>query len=413
MDFKDTPEEAKFRAEVRKWLEANTEPRTTHEGGLLAGEDKGIVKKAKAWQAKKADAGWACITWPEKYGGRGGTPMQNVIFSQEEAKREVPASIFGIGLGMAGPTIMTHGTSEQKLRYLPPMLRGDEIWCQLFSEPGAGSDLAGLKTRAEKKGDSWIVNGQKVWTSGAHYSDWGILVTRSDFEATKHAGITYFIVDMKSPGIEIRPIKQITGGSNFNEVFFSDVEIPDSNRLGGVDKGWPVALTTLMNERFSIGGGGGGGGAGIEALIDLAMSTSYNGGNAIDDSVVRSQLADFYIRSRALKYIGYRGLTALSKGATPGPESSVGKLIMARLMADMGAFALELHGIAGVSTDREFVPDDASWLGLFLAAPAIRIAGGSDEILRNIIGERVLGLPGEPRADKGIAFKDIPTGEGS
>lgn len=407
MDFKDTPEEAEFRAEVRKWLEANSEPRTSREGGLLAAERDDTVREAKAWQAKKADAGWACITWPKKYGGRGGTPMESVIFNQEESKREVPASIFGIGIGMAGPTIMTHGTDEQKQRYLPPMLRGDEVWCQLFSEPGAGSDLAGLKTRAEKRGDHWVINGQKVWTSGAHYSDWGILVARSDFNATKHKGMTYFIVDMKSPGIEIRPIKQITGGSNFNEVFFSDVKIPDSNRLGDVNKGWSVALTTLMNERFSIGGGGGGGG-GIDALFTLAESVPHNGRNAIDDSGVRQRLADFYIRSRALKYIGYRSLTALSKGATPGPEASVGKLIMARMMADMSDFALEIQGTAGASGDKNLVPDEASWLGMYLAAPALRIAGGSDEILRNIVGERVLGLPGEPRADKGVPFKDIP-----
>ncbi len=410
MDFNDTPEEAAFRAEVHAWLAANAKPRKTADAGILAREDEGLVKKAKQWQAKKADAGWACITWPKKYGGRGASSIQGVVFGQEEGKFDVPASIFGIGIGMAGPTIMVHGSEQQKERYLPPMLRGEEIWCQLFSEPGAGSDLAGLKTRAEKKGDMWVVNGQKVWTSGAHYSDWGILVARSDFDATKHKGLTYFIVDMKSPGIEIRPIKQITGGANFNEVFFADVQIPDSNRLNAVGAGWSVALTTLMNERFSIGGGGGGG-PGFDALLGLALGTPYNGGTAMDDAAVRQRIANFYILSRGLKYIGFRSLTALSKGATPGPEASIGKLVMTQLMAEMSAFALELQGSAGLLSDKEFLPDDAAaWQGMFLAAPAMRIAGGSDEILKNIVGERVLGLPGDVRADKGIPFKDIPTG---
>ena len=217
-------------------------------------EDPEFRQRAKAWQAKKADAGYAGITWSKDWGGRGGTAIQQVIYDQEEAKYAVPRGLFDIGLGMCIPTICTWGTQEQRDRFARKALRGEEIWCQLFSEPAAGSDLAGLRTRAERDGDHWIVNGQKIWTSGAHYCDYGVLVTRSDFSAKKHKGLTYFFIDMKSPGIEIRPIKQISGASHFNEVFFTDVRMPDSQRLGAVGEGWKVSLTTLMNERYTIGG---------------------------------------------------------------------------------------------------------------------------------------------------------------
>ncbi len=414
MDFNDTAEEAKFRAESRAWLEANSKKRDQSQDSMSMfseRDDAGMVQAAKAWQARKADAGWACITWPKNFGGRGGTPIQSVIWSQEESKFSVPPNIFAIGIGMAGPTIMLHGTQEQKDRYLPSMLRGDKIWCQLFSEPGAGSDLAGLKTRAVKDGDVWVVNGQKVWTSGAHYSDFGILVTRTNVDNPKHKGMTYFIVDMKSPGIEVRPIKQISGGANFNEVFFSDVRIPDNNRLGGVDKGWPVALTTLMNERFTIGGGMGmGGGFGFEDIIRLAKKSPHGNGVAFDDSSVRQRLADIYLRSKGLQYAGYRAITALSRGAMPGPEAAGGKLVFGQMLQDMAALALELQGPMGGLLDKSVVPQDAAWQEAFLWAPGIRIAGGTDEVLRNIISERVLGLPGDFRVDKDIPFKDIPTG---
>jgi acyl-CoA dehydrogenase len=260
MDFEDTPEEAAFRAEARAWLDANAElmdPNQTAQG-MLENEGGGGVKRAQEWQAKKADADWACITWPKEYGGRGATSIQSVIWNQEEGRYQTAPNIFGIGQGMLGPTIMTHGTQEQKDRYIQPMLRGEEIWCQLFSEPAAGSDLAGLRTSAVKDGDEWVVNGQKIWTTGAQFCKWGMIVTRTDTSAVKHAGITYFIVDMESPGVEIRPIKQIAGASGFNEVFFSDCRIPDKNRVGAVNDGWRGAITTLMNERSSIGAGGGG-----------------------------------------------------------------------------------------------------------------------------------------------------------
>ena len=289
MDFNDSPQEAEFRKEAHDWLSKHAKLRSDSsnmmsmfaesEGGDNRGDAEWeMVRRAQEWQKLKADSGWAGITWPKKFGGRGGNIMQQVIWGQEEAKFETPPNIFMIGIGMAGPTIQAHGTNEQKERYLKSMLRGEEVWCQLFSEPGAGSDLAGLRTKAVKDGNDWVVNGQKVWTSGAHYSQWGILVTRSDPNAHKHKGLTYFIVDMKSPGIEVRPIKQITGGANFNEVFFNDVRIPDENRLGAPGQGWSVAITTLMNERMSIGGGGGGlgGDMGLSEVLG-ALKTTYIG----------------------------------------------------------------------------------------------------------------------------------------
>jgi alkylation response protein AidB-like acyl-CoA dehydrogenase len=411
MDFNDTPEEAGFRAEARAWLETNAERLKPGERapGLEGRADPAAIKRAQAWQAKKADAGWACITWPKEYGGRSATSIQNVIWNQEEARFRTPPNIFGIGQGMLGPTIMVHGSDEQKTRYLKPMLRGEEIWCQLFSEPAAGSDLAGLRTTAVRDGDDWIINGQKIWTTGAQYCKWGMIVTRTDPSAEKHKGITYFIVDMQSPGIEIRPIKQINGTSSFNEVFFTDVRVADQNRVGAVNDGWRGALTTLMNERHSIGGGGAGG-PDFKDLVQLARTTLRGGRPAIEDQAVRQQLARFYVRSKGLQYTAYRTQTALSRGQTPGPESSIGKLVGAPLRQEMASFAIDLQGAAGAMLDRDAAPDEAAWQQMYLGAPGLRLAGGTDEILRNIIAERVLGLPPEIRADKRLAFRDIPTG---
>ena len=413
MDFNDTKEEAEFRAEARSWLDANAVLRKSGDSsmGMLEegeGEGESIVKRSQTWQAKKADAGWACITWPAEYGGRAAASAQSVIWNQEEARYRTPPSVFGIGQGMLGPTIMAHGTDTQKSRYLKKMLRGEEIWCQLFSEPAAGSDLAGLRTTAVKDGSDWVVNGQKIWCTGAHYSKWGMIVTRTDPTAAKHAGITYFIIDMHSPGIEIRGIKQINGGTGFNEVFFSDVRIPDENRVGEVNDGWRGAITTLMNERASIGGGGGG--AGFSELMRLAKETDWNGQSALSDPSVRQRLADFYVRSKGLQYTGYRTLTAISRGTTPGPEASIGKLVGAPLRQQMASFACDLQGIMGGTLDSELSPDEGLWQEMWLASPGLRLAGGTDEILRNILAERVLRLPPEMRADKGVAFQDIPTG---
>ncbi|HTO52925.1 MAG TPA: acyl-CoA dehydrogenase family protein [Myxococcota bacterium] len=402
MDFNDTPAEAEFRAKARAFLDKHRRPLAAGESNNMLSErdDPDTIKRAKEWQALKLDNGWAVLTWPKEFGGRDATPIQSVIWNQEEARYQVPPNIFAIGLGMLGPTIMAHGTAEQKGKYIPRMARGDDIWCQLFSEPAAGSDLAGLRTSAVKKGDDWIVNGQKIWTTGAHFSKWGMIVTRTDPTVAKHAGLTYFIVDMESPGIEIRQIKQINGGSGFNEVFFSDVKVPESNRLGRVGDGWRVALTTLMNERASIGGGGGG--MRTDDLIRMARESEWSGRPALEDSSVRQRIADFYIRSSGLKYTGYRTLTALSKGTTPGPESSIGKLVGAPLGQEVAAFAIELQGLAGGALG---APQEA-----YLGSPGLRIAGGTDEIMRNILAERVLRLPPEPRLDKDTAFRDVPTG---
>jgi len=411
MDFNDTPEEAQFRTEVRAWLEANADRLSPGERnpGLEGRTEPGAIKRAQAWQAKKADAGWACITWPKEYGGRGATPIQSVIWNQEEAHYKTPPSVFAIGQGMLGPTLMVHGSDEQKQRYLRPMLRGEEIWCQLFSEPSAGSDLAGLRTSAVRDGDDWIINGQKIWTTGAQYCKWGMIVTRTDTNAEKHRGITYFIVDMQSPGIEIRPIKQINGMSGFNEVFFTDVRVSDKNRVGAVNEGWRGAITTLMNERASIGGGAGGG-PDFNDLVQLAKDVRLNGHTAFEDHAVRQRLARFYIRLKGLQYTGYRSQTALSRGTTPGPESSIGKLVGAPLRQEMASFAMDIEGSAGALIDRDVAPEAGVWQQMYLGTPGLRIAGGTDEILRNIIAERVLGLPPEIRADKGLAFKDVPTG---
>jgi acyl-CoA dehydrogenase len=411
MHFEDTPEEAAFRAKARAWLEANAEFRGPDDAAAdLLGEraDEETIRRAKEWQAKKADAGWACLTWPKEYGGQGLGRMENVVFNQEEAKFKLPPNIYAIGHGMLGPTLIAHGTEEQKTKYLPNMIRGSEVWCQAFSEPDAGSDLAALRTSAVRDGDEWILNGQKIWCTGAQYCEWGMLPARSDPNATKHAGLTYFIVDMHTPGIEIRPIKQINGGQAFNEIFFSDVRIPDSNRLGAEGDGWGVAITTLMNERLSIGAGGMGGR--FRDLMRLARELRRNGKPAIQDSAVRQKLADIYIRSKGIQYTGYRALSALSRGDTPGPEGSIGKAVGAPLLQEIAAFAVELQGPMGGLLDQAAAPQEASWQESYLSAPGMRIAGGTDEILKNIIAERVLQLPPEIRVDKNKPVRDIPTG---
>jgi len=308
---------------------------------------------------------------------------------------------------MAGPTMMLYATEEQKKQYLPPMAKGQEIWCQLFSEPGAGSDLAGIKTKAELEGDTWTINGQKVWTSGAHYSDYAILVTRSDFNAPKHKGLTYFFLDMKSPGIEVRPIRQITGGANFNEVYFTDVKIPDSQRLGEVGDGWKVALTTLMNERLAVGDASG---VDFQEIFELTKESDFNGENAISNGGVREKLADWYCEYAGLKYTKMRNISALSRGDTPGPDASITKIVSANKLQDIANFGMDLMDNASIikSDDKDDIR--ALFQGSLLGAPLIRIAGGTDEILRNIIAEQVLGMPQDVRVDKTVPFNEIPSG---
>lgn len=411
MDFEDTPQEAEFRATVRKWLAMNAKPKQNSAGFARAAiDEKDALARAKAWQAKKAAAGYARITWPKEVGGLGATPIQQVIYNQEESKFDVPAGFFEIGLGMCIPTLMAYGTKEHAARYVKPALFGEEIWCQLFSEPSAGSDVAGLRTRAERDGDDWIVNGQKIWTSGAHYSDYGLLLARTDPAAPKHKGLTMFFLSMKSPGVEVRPIKQASGGANFNEVFFADVRIPDSQRLGDVGEGWRVALTTLMHERLAVGGGQGGSGPDVRDLLELARTIELENGPAIENAAVRERIADWYVKSQGLKYTTYRTMTALSRGQQPGPEASIAKVVVAPKMQDLTSFALDLMGEGGVLADRDDAPEIVPFLQAYMWAPGLRIAGGTDEILRNIIAERVLGLPQDVRVDKDVPFNKLPTG---
>ena len=376
-----------FRAELRTWLEANATKRERVGGSISImaelRDDPEFIADAKRWQRNLADGGWGAITWPKAYGGREAGPLEVMAFAEELAAYDVPQSVFLIGLGMIGPTIIAHGTDAQKERFLPPLYRGDEIWCQLFSEPGAGSDLAGLACRAERDGDEWIINGQKVWTSGAQHSDWGILLARTDWDAPKHRGITYFLFPMHQDGVEIRPLRQMTGAAHFNEVFLTDARVAHENILGDLNGGWGVAMTTLANERTAIGGGRG------TSLFDQLVATARQHGR-LGDPTIRQQLAGVYTRTELIGYLGQRG----------GAASMVLKLFFAQHLKASVELALAIEGPAGALS--------GTWQDQFLSAPSIRIAGGSDEVQRNILGERVLGLPAEPRPDKTAPFRDLP-----
>jgi acyl-CoA dehydrogenase len=409
MDFQDTPEEAAFRAEVRAFLDQHAKLRTSSTESAYEGArtDAERVAIAKRWQATLAEHGWACIAWPQEYGGRGATPIQSVIWNQEVSRYVTPDGLFIIGQGMCAPTLMAYGTEAQKQHHLPRIASGEEVWCQLFSEPVAGSDLAGIKTRAVQDGDDWVVNGQKVWTSGAHYSDWGILITRTDPSVPKHKGLTMFFLDMKTPGVEVRPIQQINGNRDFNEVYFTDVRIPDSQRLGSPGGGWKVALVTLMNERLAVGGGL------SNTVLDVfraAQQVDLEDAPAIRDRAVREKLADWYCREMGLKYTSYRMITALSKGEDPGPEASISKVVVAANNNESANFALDLQDYGGILDDEELSGFGNQFQRQFLRSPANRIEGGSDEILRNIIAERVLGMPADIRPDKNVPFAQVPQG---
>jgi alkylation response protein AidB-like acyl-CoA dehydrogenase len=301
---------------------------------------------------------------------------------------------------------MTYGSDDDKRRYLPKIASGEEIWCQLFSEPAAGSDVAGLRTRAERDGDHWVINGQKIWTSGAHYSDYGILLTRTDANVPKHKGLTMFYIDMKSAGVEVKPIKQANGMQDFNEVFFTDLRIPDQQRLGAVGDGWNVSLTTLMNERMSIGSRLA---TGFSEMFEFCSHLMTEDGLAIDDRATRSKLASWAVKNSGLKYTSYRAISALSKGERPGPENSIGKLVAGSMLQDIAMHAMDLQGASGMLNDPETAEAAGRFQAMLMSSPATRIAGGTDEILRNIIAERVLGLPGDIRVDKDVPFNKIPT----
>jgi len=409
MDFDDTPDEAAFRAEARAFLSGNAKLKDRSGPVARYGDtDEGDVDEAKAWQRKKAEAGFACITWPKDWGGRGGSPMQQIIFSQEESNYDVPPNIFLIGLGMCVPTFITYAKPEQIAARVPPAVRGDEIWCQLFSEPSGGSDVAGLRTRAEKRGDEWVINGQKIWTSGAHYSRYGLIIVRTDPSVPKHAGLTAFFIDMESPGIEIRPIHQMSGASNFNEVFFTDLRVPDENRLGGVGQGWKVAITTLMNERYAAGDPRR---PEPRDLLDLAQRLpGMDGRPAIEDPVVRERIAEWHAQASGITYTRFRIMTALSRGQTPGPENSIGKVVTASLQQQIASFGMDLLGMAGEVMQDDLAPMHGLFQNALLSSPGMRIAGGTDEILRNIIAERVLELPGDVRVDKDLPFNQMTSG---
>jgi alkylation response protein AidB-like acyl-CoA dehydrogenase len=411
MNFDDTPQEAAFRTEARAWIDANA-PREFEEElskaslGRIKLLKHDIVEVAKAWQKKKSEARWVCLHWPKEYGGRGATAIERVIWQQEEGIYFKLTSPFQIGEGMCGPTLMAYGSEADKRRYLPKIASGEEIWCQLFSEPSGGSDVAGLRTRAERDGDHWIINGQKIWTSGAHYSDYGILITRTDPLVPKHKGLTMFYIDMKSAGVEVRPIKQANGMQEFNEVFFTNLRVPDQQRLGAVGDGWNVSLTTLMNERMTIGARLA---TGFAEIFDFCCNLKSDDGLAIDDRVTRAKLASWAVKNSGLKYTSMRAISALSKGERPGPENSIGKLVAGSMLQDIAAFAMDLQGAAGMLNDPEVAEVSGQFQAMLMSSPSARIAGGTDEILRNIIAERVLGLPGDIRVDKDVPFNKIPT----
>ncbi|MEM9620853.1 MAG: acyl-CoA dehydrogenase [Pseudomonadota bacterium] len=411
MDFSDSPEEAAFRSEARAFIQANA-PHYLAENLAQSGFGNtntgthDTLTEAKKWQKAKADGGWACLMWPVEYGGRGASPIQNVIWSQEEGLYSRLSGTFIIGQGMCAPTMMAYASETHKQRYLPKLASGEEVWCQMFSEPHGGSDLAGLRTRAVKDGDEWVVNGQKIWTSGAQHSDYGILITRTDPEVAKHKGLTMFFLDMKSPGVKVVPIKQANGNSEFNEVYFDNVRIPDHQRLGGVGDGWRVSITTLMNERMAIGGSIA---TGFPEIYDLVSELDIQGQPALENPAVQARLADWYVMAAGLKNNASRMISALSKGDMPGPENSMGKLVAGNMMQDIAKYALDLQGHAGTLVDPKVAEGAARFQAMLLRSPAVRIEGGTDQILRNIIGERVLGLPEDMRADKGIPFNQIPT----
>ncbi|GAA4876577.1 acyl-CoA dehydrogenase family protein [Ferrimonas pelagia] len=407
MDFNDTAVQAEFRAEVQEWLAANAQRKQAGEPGKMALSDEAKLADAKQWQGKKAAAGWGAIAWPKVLGGRGGTPMEQVIWRQEVAQYDELDDFFTIGLGMCAPALMAFASNEQKAQYLPRLASGQDVWCQLFSEPSAGSDIAALRTTAKRDGDKWRINGQKVWTSGAHFADYGIVLCRTDPTVPKHKGLTLFFIDMKQPGVDARPIKQADGGGHFSEVFFNDAVVSDDQVLGEIGGGWKGCLTVLMNERLAVGNAQP---TGFARFHELSKSLQINGKPAIDDGMVRSHMADWYVRYAGLKHTNNRILTALSKGAMPGPEGSIAKLVAAPMNQAINRYAVQLLGQAGVITDPTLARMQAHYQKEFLFSPGVRLAGGTDEVLRNIIAEQVLQMPQESREDKTVPFNELPTG---
>ncbi|HUJ55899.1 MAG TPA: acyl-CoA dehydrogenase family protein [Gaiellaceae bacterium] len=377
MDLRDTPEEAQFRSELRAWLSDNLPPEKRGVRGARRFEDPFV----REWSRRLNEAGYAGLTWPEEYGGAGAPYSFQAILYEELAAAQAPPHIGVIGLSMAGPTIIAHGTEEQKARYLPPLLAADEIWCQGFSEPDAGSDLAAARTRAERRGDVYAVSGQKVWSSFAHIADWCILVTQSDPEAARYHNLTYLLVDMHAPGVEVRPLRQITGEAEFNEIFFSDVEVPVENRLGDEGDGWQVAMTTLLHERATLG-------FALTAQLDSSVGRLLDDARERPDApvAVRERVAREWVELQGLRYTNYRALGAYERTGIPGPEGSGVKLRWSEANQRVTKLARELLGPEGIT-------DDGWWHHEQLRSRGNTIEAGTSEVLRNIIAERVLGLP--------------------
>ncbi len=377
MDLRDTTEEAQFRAELRAWLDANLpDDKRGSRGGAQRFDDPFM----REWSRKLYEGGYAGLTWPKEYGGKGAPPSFQAMLYEELAAAQAPAHIGVIGLGMAGPTIAAHGTEEQKARYLQPILSADEIWCQGFSEPDAGSDLAAARTRAERRGDVYVVNGQKVWSSFAHIADFCILVTQSDPDAPRYRNLTYLLVDMHAPGVDVRPLRQITGEAEFNEIFFADVEVPVENRLGDEGDGWQVAMTTLLHERATLG-------FALTAALDTLFGRLLDEARERDPAPhVREALGREWIELQALRFTNYRALGAYERTGIPGPEGSGVKLRWSESNQRLTKLARDLRGPDGIL-------DDGWWNHQQLRSRGNTIEAGTSEVLRNIIAERVLGLP--------------------
>jgi alkylation response protein AidB-like acyl-CoA dehydrogenase len=393
MDFSLSPEQARFRDELRSWLRDN-----------LAGElatplppmgSRDALERRQRWQRTLYEAGFVGVSWPKEFGGRGLSLIESTIVNEELSKAKAPDLINVIGLNMAGPTIIHHGTAEQKQQYLQGILTADDIWCQGFSEPNSGSDLASLQTRAVEDGDHFVVNGQKVWTTLGHVAKWCILLTRTGSADEKHSGLTYLVVDMKSPGVEVKPLVQMTGDAEFNEIYFTDVRVPRANLLGGVGEGWRVAMTTLMHERATLG-------VALQVrtrvafdeLAALARETHDNGDARAADPLVRQRLAQLFIETEVMRFNGYRGMTAMLRGEPPGPEGTINKLMWSEVNQRLMETALEVMGPAALLAEGEAAaPNQGRWSYGFLRSRANSIEGGTSEVLRNIIAERVLGLP--------------------
>jgi alkylation response protein AidB-like acyl-CoA dehydrogenase len=397
VDLNDTPEQAEYRKKVRAWLEAHKMQAPPRSGST---EDSSYVDARRAWQRKLAEAGLAGVTWPREYGGQGLGPIEQVTTNQEISKAGVPGILDVIGIGMLGPCLIAHGTEEQKSRFLGPMLHGDEVWCQMFSEPAAGSDLAGIQTKARQNDDgTWTLNGQKVWTTNAQFASFGLLLARTDPDVPKHKGLTMFIVPMEADGITVRGLRQISGEAEFNEVFFDDVTLAQDAVVGGVGNGWGTALTVLMFERLAIGFGSEN--LGSPARVAEALGTDEA---ARTDPEVRQRLGHLITEMIAVRFNGYRALTALQRGQIPGPEAGLAKVTMVNAGIEAVDLAFDVIGPDALGPDSPF-----GYLTSFL--PGLKSAGGTEQILRNTIGERVLGLPPEPRLDKGIPFSELRSKE--